>query len=177
MNEARLHNISAAIALVSDLNRVTKFVIMPMRGHFNVAGANAASLWQTGYPFAVDFSHGYPRYNPGETTAVDILARRECDAAFIVASDPVSNFPKAASDHLANIPTIVIDPRYTPTTEIAEVVIPAAYAGIEAEGIAYRMDLVPLRLRKLVEPPEGCLPDVEIIQAILRRVREIKRGG
>ncbi|UCB61371.1 MAG: hypothetical protein JSW72_04800, partial [Candidatus Bathyarchaeota archaeon] len=40
MSAGKLQNIDAAIALTQDLNYRTKFVIMPMRGHFNVAGAN-----------------------------------------------------------------------------------------------------------------------------------------
>jgi formylmethanofuran dehydrogenase subunit B len=49
--------------------------------------------------------------------------------------------------------------------------------GIEAGGTTYRMDGVPLPLRKVVEPPEGVKTDEEILSAILRRVRELKRGG
>lgn len=37
------------------------------------------------------------------------------------------------------------------TTEFADVVIPSAISGIEAEGCVYRMGNIPLRLRKLVE--------------------------
>jgi len=67
MSRGKLRNVEAAIKLVQDLNERTKFLILPMRGHFNVTGANTVFTWQTGYPYAVDFSHGYPRYNPGET--------------------------------------------------------------------------------------------------------------
>ena len=65
MSEGKLRNVDAALNLTRDLNQRTKFLIMPMRGHFNVTGVNIVFTWQTGYPYAVDFSHGYPRYNPG----------------------------------------------------------------------------------------------------------------
>ena len=55
---------------------------MPMRGHYNVSGANKTSTWVTGYPFAVDFARGYPRFSPGEYTAVDMLANGEADVCF-----------------------------------------------------------------------------------------------
>ena len=42
----RFRNIEIAIALTRDLNRRTKFVISPMRGHFNVTGANVVFAWQ-----------------------------------------------------------------------------------------------------------------------------------
>jgi len=176
MSEGKLRNIDAALSLVRDLNRYTKFIIMPMRGHFNVAGANIVFTWQTGYPYAVDFSQGYPRYNPGETSVVDILSREESDASLIVASDPVSNFPREAVENLVKSPMIVIDPHPSPTSIMADVVFPSAFVGIEAEGTAYRMDRVPLPLKKIVEPPEGILSDEEILKRILHEVRKIKQG-
>ena len=177
MTSAKIRNIDAAISLVRELNERTKFTIMPMRGHFNVTGANVVFTWQTGYPYAVDFSQGFPRYNPGETSAVDILARGDLDAALIVASDPVPHFPKKAVENLVKNPLIVIDPQVTPTSFMADVVIPSAFVGIETGGTAYRMDHVPLPLKKVVEPPETCLPDEVILRRILKEVRRLKGRG
>jgi len=174
MTVGKSRNIDAALSLVRELNNKTKFLIMPMRGHFNVTGANQVTAWQTGYPFAVDFSKGYPRYNPGDTSAVDILTRGECDAALVVASDPVSNFPVAASRHLSRVPLVTVDPHITPTTLASDIVIPSSFVGIETAGTVYRMDGVPLLARKLVEPPAGLRSDEEILNAILRRTRELK---
>jgi len=174
MSSGKLRNVEAAIKLTRDLNMRTKFLIMPMRGHFNVTGADTVFTWQTGYPYAVDFSHGYPRYNPGETSAVDVLRRGDSDAALVVASDPVSNFPKETVHHLVRNPLIVVDPHMSLTALMADVVIPSAFVGIETEGTAYRMDHVPLPLKKIVEPPEGCLPDEEILRRILQEVLKIK---
>ncbi|MEM3612875.1 MAG: formylmethanofuran dehydrogenase subunit B [Candidatus Bathyarchaeia archaeon] len=175
MSSGKLRNIDAALSLVRDLNMRTKFVIMPMRGHFNVTGANTVFTWQTGYPYAVDFSLGYPRYNPGETSVIDVLLRKESDAALIVASDPVSNFPRKAAEHLVENPLIVIDPHMNVTAQMADVLIPSAFVGIEASGTAYRMDHVPIPLKKVVNPPRGILPDEEILRRILAEVRRIKR--
>jgi len=176
MSKGKSRNIDAALSLVRDLNSKTKFLAMPMRGHFNVTGANEVFAWQTGYPFAIDFSQGYPRYNPGDTSGVDIATRGDCDAALVVASDPISNFPREAAEGLASVPIITIDPHETPTTSASEVVLPSAMVGIEAGGTVYRMDGVPLTLRKVLEPPEGVLQDAEILSAILREVRDV-RGG
>jgi len=174
MSEGKIRNIDAAISLTRDLNRYTKFLIMPMRGHFNVTGANIVSTWQTGYPYAVDFSQGYPRYNPGETSVVDILLRGDSDAALVIASDPVATFPRAAVKSLVENPLIVITPDVTPTSLMADVVLPSTFVGIETAGTTYRMDHVPLPLKGVVEPPEGCLPDEELLKMILREVRAIK---
>lgn len=175
MSEGKLRNVDAALNLTRDLNRHTKFLIMPMRGHFNVTGADVVFAWQTGYPYAIDFSHGYPRYNPGETSVIDILCRDEADASLIIASDPVAHFPQTAAQNLVKKPLIAIDPEVTPTTLMADVVFPSAFVGIEVQGTAYRMDHVPLPLKKIVEPPETCLPDTEILQRILHKVRKLRR--
>jgi formylmethanofuran dehydrogenase subunit B len=177
MSSGKNRNIDAALSLVRDLNQWTKFLIMPMRGHFNVTGANTVSTWQTGYPYAVDFSQGYPYYNPGETSVIDILRRGESDASLIVASDPVAHFPKTAIQHLVKNPLIVVDPLETPTSLMADVFIPSAFVGIEVEGTAYRMDHVPLPLKKVVDPPKGILSDEEILDKIIQRVHVLQEGG
>lgn len=174
MSVGKSLNIDAALSLVRDLNMRTKFVIMPMRGHFNVTGANKVSTWQTGYSFAVDFSRGYPRYNPGDTSAIDLMCREDCDAALIVASDPGAHWPKDALKHLYNIPMAAIDPKESLTSLAVDTFIPSAMIGIEAEGVIYRMDGVPLILQKIVDPPQGVLTDEEILKLILKEVKELR---
>jgi formylmethanofuran dehydrogenase subunit B len=176
MTEGRHRNVDVALSLVRDLNARTKFLIMPMRGHFNVAGANEVSAWITGYPYAVDLSQGFPRYNPGDTTAVDVLVRGDCDAALVVASDPVSSFPVEASRQLAKIPVVTIDPHPSATTAISEVVFPTTIVGIETGGCIYRMDGVAMMTKPLVPPPPGIRSDVEILRDILALVKKSKLG-
>jgi formylmethanofuran dehydrogenase subunit B len=170
----KFRNIEVAISLIRDLNMRTKFAIMPMRGHFNVTGANVVSAWQSGYPYGVDFSLGYPRYNPGETTCMDVLLRDELDASLVIAADPGANFPKNAVQNMVKHPLIVIDPHMNATAMLGDIVFPAAFVGVEVDGTAYRMDGVPLPLHKVVEPPAGVLPDEEILRKILEEVRIIK---
>ena len=170
----KFRNVEVAISLVRDLNMRTKFLIMPMRGHFNVTGANVVSAWQSGYPYGVDFSMGYPRYNPGETTCMDVLLRGENDASLVIAADPGANFPKRAIQNMVKHPLIVIDPHMNATAMLGDIVFPAAFVGIEVEGTAYRMDHVPLPLKKVVEPPEGIISDEEILKKILEEVKLIK---
>jgi formylmethanofuran dehydrogenase subunit B len=59
---AKQRNVDILIQLIEDLNRYTKWSMLPMRGFFNVNGFNIAMTTQTGYPYGVDFSRGYPRY-------------------------------------------------------------------------------------------------------------------
>ncbi|RLF13850.1 MAG: formylmethanofuran dehydrogenase subunit B, partial [Thermoprotei archaeon] len=177
MTRGKGRNVEEAIKLVQDLNEWTKFVLLGMRGHFNVTGTNAVMAWLTGYPYAIDFSRGFPRSNPGVTSATDVLLRGEVDAALIVASHPASHFPRRAVEHLAKIPTVVIDPRWSPTAAMADVFIPTTYVGIEEEGTIYRMDKVPLRAKKLVEPPPGLKSDVEVLSEIIEKVKGLKAAA
>lgn len=174
MSKGKHRNVDNAIRLIKDLNSYGKWILCPMRGHYNVAGANVVATWQTGYGYATDFSKGYPRYNPGEYSSVDLLVREETDAMLNIAADPAGNFPAKAVEHMNHIPIINIDPHETPTTELSEVVIPTAIVGVEVEGSAYRMDRVPIRLRKFLEPPEGVLDDETVIKRITAKARELK---
>ncbi|MEJ2296432.1 MAG: formylmethanofuran dehydrogenase subunit B, partial [Candidatus Lokiarchaeota archaeon] len=171
---AHHRNIDTAICLTRELNDYTKFLITPMRGHYNVSGANTVFTWNTGYAYSIDFSRGYPRYNPGEFSSVDLLMRDEIDSSLIVASDPASNFPAASVRNLFKYPLIAIEPHETPTSLNADVVLPPAMAGIECDGTAYRMDHVPLRLRKVKDAPGECLRDSEILEKLIEKVKEKK---
>ncbi|MEM4788322.1 MAG: formylmethanofuran dehydrogenase subunit B [Ignisphaera sp.] len=176
-SEARFRAIEETIKLVQDLNEWTKFVLLPMRGHYNVNGANQVLLWNTGYPYGVDFSRGFPRMFVGVTTSPDLLANGDVDAALIIASDPAAHFPRRAVEHLAKIPVIVIDSKWSLTTAFADIVIPAGLVGIECEGTAYRMDGVPIYMKKVVEPPPGVLCDKEVLEMLLVKVKELKKVG
>lgn len=173
-SRGKSRNLEEAIRLVQDLNDWTKFVLLAMRGHYNVTGANQVKLWLTGFPFAVDFRRGYPRYNVATTSAVTALANGDVDAAFIIASDPIANFPAEAAKHLTEIPLIAVEPKWSLTASLADVIIPSAFVGIEAEGSAYRMDGVPLRLKKLVDPPPGVPTDVEVLEMLIKEVKKLK---
>ncbi len=170
---ARHNNIVNAIQFTRAGHLYGKWTIMPMRGHYNVTGFNQVCCWQTGFPFSVDLSRGYAWYNPGETSSTDLLARGDCDAAMIIASDPGAHFPGESLRHLAKIPVIQIDPFANPTTEFADVIIPAAISGIESPGGVYRMDNIPIRLRKIIDT-DYFIPDEEIVERIMTEVRALR---
>ncbi len=171
MTRGRHFNSGALLALATDLNEFTHFVAKPVRGHGNVTGADNVVSWTTGYPFGVNLSRGYPRFNPGEFTTVDTLSRGDADAALIIASDPAANFPKAAIEHLHRIPVIALDPKATETGKLARVAFCTATYGINVGGTVYRMDDVPITLRPAFESPYPS--DQEVLTAIKNRVREL----
>jgi len=166
MTRGKHMNSAALLTLAAEMNAFTKFVAMPMRGHGNVTGADVIMRWQTGYPFGISFNRGYPRYNPGEFSTVDVLVRGDTDCAFIIGADPGATMPQPAIDHLARIPTIVLDPHVTHTSKLAKVHITTAPAGISAPGTGYRMDEIPMPLRPALPSPYPT--DEEVV----RRIKE-----
>lgn len=175
MTRGKHYNAAAILALARDLNHFTRFLAKPMRGHGNVTGADNVVSWSTGYPFGVNLGRGYPRFNPGEFTTVDVLSRGEADAALIISADPAANFPQAAIEHLKRIPTIVLDPEHSATARIARVAFTTAVYGINVAGTVYRMDDVPIRLRAAL--PSRFRSDEEILQGITQRVRALRAGS
>ena len=171
MTRGRHFNSGAVLALATDLNEFTHFVAKPVRGHGNVTGADNVVSWQTGFPFGVNFSRGFPRFNPGEFTTVDTLSRGDADAALIIASDPAANFPKAAIEHLGRIPVISLDTKETATSRLARVAFRTATYGISVAGTVYRMDDVPITLRTAFDSD---LPsDEDILTALRARIQAL----
>ncbi len=166
MTRGKHMNSAGALTLAAEMNAFTKFVAMPMRGHGNVTGSDMVLRWTTGYPFGINLSRGYPRFNPGEFSTIDLLVRGDTDAALVLGADPGATMPQPAIDHLARIPTIVLDPKVTHTSRLARVHITTAATGISAPGTAYRMDEVPLPLRPALKSPYPT--DEEVI----RRIKE-----
>jgi len=146
-------NAELAFNLVKELNSHTKFVIGALRGHCNVAGFNQIASYLYGYPFGLDFSRGYPRYNPGEFTAVDLLREKDVDAALIVSADLASHFPAACTEYLAEIPVVCIDIAPCPTTMVSDVVLPGVIDAMECDGTFYRLDDVPIYFRPFTSSP------------------------
>src|SRR4051812_5894126 len=166
MTRGKHMNSAALLTLAAELNAFTKFVAMPMRGHGNVTGGDVIMRWTTGYPFGVNLARGYPRFNPGEYSTIDLLVRGDCDACLVVGADPGATMPQPAIDHLARIPTIVLDPKVTHTSRLSRVHFTTATTGVSAPGTVYRMDEIPLPLRPALKSPYPT--DEEIV----RRIRE-----
>jgi formylmethanofuran dehydrogenase subunit B len=162
-------NVEALLSLVEDLNGFTRFTARRLRIPGDVAGADAVLCWLTGFPFAVNLSRGYPRYNPGEYSANDMLEQEEVDACLLVGSESCVELSLRARRSLERIPTIALDyPNLKPPIA-ATVQITTAIYGIHAPGTAYRMDEVPIPLRRLV--PSSRPTDDEVLTAISARLR------
>lgn len=174
---SKQRNVDVLIQLVEDLNKYSKWSMLPMRGFFNVNGFNMALTTETGYPYGVDYSRGYPRYMVGETTTIDLLNRREPDFFMAVAADPGVQFPGYSIKHLVNIPVVQIDTHWGPYTELSDIVLPSTRVGVETEGTGYRMDSIPLFMKKVIEKPENCHSDEWILSQLYNRILKLDKQG
>lgn len=157
-------NVEALLRLVIDLNKFTRFHARRLRNVGDVSGADSVLCWQTGYPFSVNLARGYPRYNPDEYSAGDVLANREADALVLIGASRIESFSPAAQNHMRSIPTIVLDGINATLPLQPTVQFTTATYGIHRPGTAYRMDEIPIRLRPLIDSE---LPsDGDILRAI-----------
>jgi formylmethanofuran dehydrogenase subunit B len=160
--------IEALLQLVTDLNEHTRFYARRMRRYGDVAGADSVLAWQTGYPFGVNLARGFPRYNPGEFTGPEMLARGEVDVCVIVGGETAADLPDAALARLRHIPVILLDPPGQGPVVPAAVRFTTAVYGVHRPGTAYRMDEVPIPLRVIL--PTDYPSDGEVLGELLKRL-------
>lgn len=161
--------VEAMLQLVTDLNHRTRFYARRMRRYGDVAGADSVLAWQTGYPFGVNFSRGFPRYNPGEFTGPDLLARGEVDACLVVGGNTTRDFPPTAIAKLSRIPVISLDSPGESGVVPAAVRFTTAVYGVHRPGTAYRMDEVAIPLRVIL--PSDFPSDGEVLWSMLNRLQ------
>jgi len=95
----------------------------------------------------------------------------EPDAVWAVATNPVAGMPEADSvrETLEDAFVVVQDAFHTETTEIADVVLPAATWG-ESDGTTTNMERTISRVRSATDLPSGVRPDLDIIATIGSRL-------
>ena len=152
----------ALTALGQQLNATIRASVMGLRGGGNRSGAEAVLTWQTGFPMAVDFSRGHPRYRPDDT-APDLVRSGVADVVLVVGA-PAPDAPLPAGQARR----IIIGPRASTIAPMPHVAIDTGVAGIHEAGLAFRMDDVPLPLRA---PLPGPAPAADIVGALDARVR------
>jgi formylmethanofuran dehydrogenase subunit B len=163
--------VEGLIALTQALNQPTRAALSSLRAGGNRAGAESVLTWQTGYPFAVDYSRGYPRYVPGRR-GLDRLGSGGFQVVLVVGS-PVFEGP--AEEALGAVTTVAIGPRASQARFRTHVAVDTGVAGIHEGGTGYRMDEVPLGLRP---PLRGSRSTTDTLQALRDVLQvELARGS
>lgn len=154
----------ALVTLAQALNGSTRCALSTLRGGGNRSGADAVLTWQTGFPFAVDFADGTPRYRPAAGAHV-LLAGDEVDAALVVGAP--ATLPPPVAEGLSGTAVAVVGPRASAALFRPVVAIDTGVAGIHEGGTAFRMDDVPLPLRASIDGPE---PALHVVRGIRERL-------
>jgi formylmethanofuran dehydrogenase subunit B len=125
---------------------------------------------QTGYPAAVDFSRGVPRYRPFDGRALQLASRGEVDAAVVVGY--LDAVPAEMAAFARTVPAVVIGPDASAMTLGQRcVAIDTGLAGVHDAGVALRLDDVPLPARAVVPGPPAAA-------AVVKALREaVVTGG
>lgn len=141
----------AVFALIEVLNERVPFAGLPLGGRGNARGAESVLTAHTGYPFAVNFAPGYPRFGPDEFSAPVILERGETDAVLLIGSDPAAHLPDKSRQGLRRVPTVVVDFRDGELMRLARAALRCAPYGVGAPATVYRTDGLALRARPAFE--------------------------
>jgi formylmethanofuran dehydrogenase subunit B len=163
----------ALVALSLALNAATRGAVSLLRGGGNRSGADAVATWQTGFPLAVDFSRGYPRYAPWTGDAASRLSRGEIDAILIIGS--VAEMPAAVAAIARRVTTCVIGP-HASRSALAQgaAVVDTGLPGLQSGGTVLRMDDVPLPVRALFR---GEIDAEMITGALCKRIVAVQRDA
>ena len=156
--------VEGLITLAQALNGPTRAALLSLRAGGNPVGAESVLTWQSGFPFAVDFSRGHPRYAP-EQRGLHRLDKR-FSAVLIVGS---AAFEDQTTSALANIPMVIIGPRASESNLSPRVAIDTGIAGIHETGTGYRMDEVPLSLRPPLSATRTTVAVLEALGKAMRR--------
>jgi assimilatory nitrate reductase catalytic subunit len=104
---------------------------------------------------------------------IEAVLRREIRALWIIATNPLVSFPnyKLLADALSRLDVLVVQDGFhpTPTTELADIVLPAAIWG-EKEGTYTNSERRVSKANRAIDPPGEALPDFEIFLRMARQL-------
>ncbi|HXF16768.1 MAG TPA: hypothetical protein VN496_07170 [Burkholderiales bacterium] len=157
--------IQAICDLVRDLNRETRFSILPLGGSDGDITAQQVTTWQTGFPVGVDFRAGAPSQASSSTHASILTGRSEVDALLFVSAFDSDKTPPAT-----NLPTIVLGRAGMQPGNCAAF-IPIGVPGLHHSGHLYRTDnVVAIRMRQIAK---SAYPSAaQVLRKILDACRE-----
>ena len=157
------------VQMINEKQQKGRISVIMIGGHYNMTGFEHVALSNYGKNNSLQFVNN----QLVETTDNIILKvdNEDFDSSLIVGTDPISHLPLQLSKKLAAKPLILIDNKKSATSQIADVILPSAITGIESKGLAYRLDHVPIELKKIINPPSSVKTDDEILDLLLEKLK------
>ena len=162
------------LELVQMINRKQqkgRMSIMMLGGHYNMAGFDQVALSLVGKNHSLQFVNN--QLAETSETIISKIDNEDFDCSVIVGTDPISHLPWKLSRKLISKPLILIDNKKSVTYSVADIILPSAITGIECEGLAYRLDNVPIELERIVQPPNNIISDEEILSMLIEGLKPI----
>jgi formylmethanofuran dehydrogenase subunit B len=149
--------------LAARMGEKQTWALFPLSGDFNSQGLYHLLLNELGVPEAPDFGH-----ESGMLTASKPVDFGEFDAILVLGADLFWFLPEdqALALQQRQVPVISLSPFANRTTGCSQVVLPTALAGLETAEVAYRMDGLPLVLKKLL--PTALPADRDILLDLIQ---------
>ncbi|MFX1500845.1 MAG: formylmethanofuran dehydrogenase subunit B [Promethearchaeota archaeon] len=158
------------VQLINVKQKKGRISVIMLGGHYNMLGFDHVALSNYGINHSLQFSN--QELMETSDTIISKIEKDDFDCSIIVGTDPISHFPKQLSKKLMSKPIILIDNKKTGTFYVADIIIPSAITGIESNGLAYRIDHIPLNLEKVINPPQNIISDEEIIKKIIENLKQ-----
>jgi formylmethanofuran dehydrogenase subunit B len=168
-NNQLIREILEFIQLINSKQEKGRMSLIMMGGHYNMAGFDHIVLSLAGKTGGLQFKD--QKLVNSNDTIVSKINSSDFDYSLIVGTDPISHLPYSLSSKLAKKPIILIDNQMTATAKIADIILPTAITGIECEGLAFRLDQVPIQLEKIVNPPSNLLSDEQLLNKLIDKLR------
>lgn len=142
-------------SLIRKLNDVTRFVGQKLRTDSNTQSGEDVLAWSSGFPFAINYAQGGPRFNWLEYSTETLLERGECDSILIASGldlqTTFAGLSRIAKSHLNSIPKVILSPIEGIEGDVSFVV---GVAGVNESGDWVRNDGVALPVTSLKENGE-----------------------
>ncbi len=165
--------IKELLELVNILNNVKnngRISLLMVGGHYNMVGFEHIALSETGRNQSIQFKNG--ESIKSDDNIISKIQKEDFDLSIIIGTDPISHLPLEISKILSSKPIILIDNKKSGTFLIATLILPTSITGIENKGLAFRLDHVPIQLKKIIEPPNLIQSDYDLLKKILDRLNE-----
>ena len=153
------------VQMINEKQEKGRISVIMAGGHYNMVGFEHVALSNYGKNQSLQFKD--QTLTESSETIVSKIEKDEFDCSIIVGTDPISHLPHQLSKKLAKKPIILIDNKKSATSSIADVILPTTITGIESEGLAFRLDHIPIQLHKIINPPSEIKSDVEILNQLL----------
>ena len=158
------------VQLINTKQQKGRISVIMLGGHYNMVGFDHVALSICGKNHSLQFANN--RLIESKDTIISKIENEDFDCSIIVGTDPISHLPWHLSKKLMEKPLILIDNKQSATSYIADLLIPSSITGIESGGLAYRLDHIPIDLKKIVNPPNNILSDEEILRKIMEGLKE-----